>query len=82
MGELRVVGKSSTATYGERIEGELRLTWSRGDAGEEMCAERTFKEYVGRGWLAIGEAEGKKRQIFDFDPSLEKITLSPIMVGG
>ena len=77
-----MVGRSSTTAYGECIEGELRLKWRRGNVEEEACAEKTFREYVDKGWLAVGETEGQKKQIFVFDSSLEKIILSPIMVGG
>lgn len=82
MGELRVIGKSSTLMFGEHVEGDLRLTWRKDSAEEAARAEKTFKEYVSRGWLAIGEASGRKKQIFAFDPDLERIVLSPIMVSG
>ena len=82
MGELLVIGKSSTVVYGERIEEGLRLVWEKGNAEEEARASATFKEYVSRGWLAIGETSGVKKQIFTFNPSLDRIVLSPVMVGG
>ena len=81
LGELLVIGKSSTVAYGEHIEGELRLIWQKGNAEEARAAE-TFKEYVSRGWLAVGEASGIKKQIFAFNPSFDRIVLSPLMVGG
>ena len=67
---------------GEVVEGDLKLTWNKDNAEEIALVERTFKEYITKGWLAIGELAGKKMQIFTFDPELEKITLSPILVGG
>ena len=82
LGELLVIGKSSTVAYGEHIEGELTLVWQKGNAEEEARAEKAFREYVNRGWLAVGEASGIKKQIFAFDPSFDRIVLSPIMVGG
>ena len=82
MGELIIVGKKSIVLSGETIEGELKLTWETENAGEVALAEKAFKEYVSRGWLAIGEKEGKMIQIFSFDPTFEKILLGPIAVGG
>lgn len=82
MGELLIIGKSSTAVYSDRIEGELRLIWQKGNAEEEARASATFKEYVSRGWLAVGETSGVKKQIFAFNPNLDRIVLSPVMVGG
>lgn len=82
LGELLVIGKSSTVVFGERVEGELRLTWREDNAEEMARAKETFKEYLSRGWLAVGESSGIKKQIFAFDPSFDRIVLSPIMVGG
>ncbi len=82
LGELRIIGRSSTAAFGERIEERLKLTWREGNREEIARAEEVFKKYVGRGWLAIGETSDRKKQIFAFDPTFDRITLSPIMVGG
>jgi hypothetical protein len=61
---------------------KLKLTWREDNAKEVSIAEKAFKEYVEKGWLAIGEKSGKKTQIFTFDQNLEMIVLSPIIVGG
>ena len=82
MGELRVIGKSSTVMVGDIVEGDLRLTWRKENEEEMAFAEKTFKEYLTKGWIAIGEAKGMKKQIFTFNPSLEKIVLAPLMMGG
>ena len=82
MGELRVIGKSPIVIAGDVIEGEIRLTWSKENAGEVAQAENVFREYLDRGWLAIGEVRDRKMQIFAFNPDLERIILSPLMLGG
>ena len=79
---MRVIGRSSTVMSGDTVEGELRLTWRDGDSEEIALAEKTFKEYIKKGWLAISEGSGKKKQIFTFNPDLEKIVLAPLMIGG
>ena len=82
MGELLIVGKKSMVLAGETVEGELRLTWRNDNAEEVSLAEKTFKEYIARGWLAVGEKSGKKTQIFVFDRNFDRIVLGPIAAGG
>ena len=82
MGELKVIGRSPTVVAGEIVEGEITFTWNKGNADEIERAERAFKEYRERGWLAVAEIAGRKTQIFNFNPNLEKITLIPLELGG
>ena len=82
MGELKVIGRSPTVIAGDVVEGELYITWSKGNAEEIAQAEKVFKDYTDRGWLAVGETGGRKKQIFRFDPELERITLTPVDIGG
>ena len=82
MGELRVIGRVSTVAVGDAVEGDLRITWRKNNLEETALAEKTFQEYINRGWIAVGEASGKKMQIFKFNPDLERIVLAPLMVGG
>ena len=82
MGELRIIGKTSIAMFGESIEGDLRLTWRKDKTEEVALAEKTFNEYINKGWLAVGEVSGKKMQIFTFTSDLEKIVLAPVLMGG
>ena len=77
-----MIGTSPTVIAGEVIEGELRLTWSKESTKEMAQAESIFNEYTDRGWLAVGEIGDRKMQIFKFDPNLERITLSPLNLGG
>ena len=82
VGELLIVGKKSIVMNGETVEGELKFTWRKDNAEEVALAEKTFKEYIARGWLAVGEKSGKMTQIFIFDPNFDRIVLQPIAVGG
>ena len=82
MGELRIIGKSPVFIADEVVEGEIRFTWSKGNAEEVDKAEKMFKEYVEKGWLAIGEVADRKMQIFAFNPDLDKIVLTPLALGG
>jgi len=82
LGELKILGKMPIVMYGERIDGDLKLTWRKDNAEEVALAEKTFKEYINKGWFAISEVSGKKKQIFTFNPDFEKIILVPIIVGG
>ena len=82
MGELLIVGKKSIALVGEAIEDELKFTWERDHREEIEVAKKAFEEFVARGWLAIGEKDGKMTQIFVFDPTFDRIVLGPIALGG
>jgi hypothetical protein len=82
LGELKIIGKSPIIMDGDRVKGELNLTWRKDNPEEIVLAKKTFNEYLHKGWLAIGETEGKKIQIFTFNPELDKIVLTPLVVGG
>lgn len=82
MGELKIIGKSPTVIAGDVVEGEIRLIWNKGNDEEIERAEKAFKEYTEKGWLAIGEIAGRKIQIFTFNQDLEKIILIPLELGG
>ncbi len=82
MGELRVIGTSLTLMVGDQVEGELYITWNPSNENETTYAHEIFDKYLLKGWLAIGENAGSKTQIFRFDPSLERIVLAPLMMGG
>jgi len=45
-------------------------------------ARETFAEYLVKGYIAFAESSKGKRQIFTFDPELEKIVLAPLVEGG
>jgi len=56
--------------------------WDKSCPEDIRKAEKVFQEYVQKGWLATGEMDGRKKQIFSFDPSLERIVLFPVILGG
>lgn len=82
MGEMRIIGRSSTVMVGDIIEGDIKITWSKDNSEEIALAEKIFKEYIDKGWFAIGEALGKKTQIFKFNPEFDRIILAPLNMGG
>lgn len=62
---------------------KITLTWNREDPKETEAARKKFVRYTRRGWLAFKiTSDGKKKLIFNFDPSAEKIQLVPIVEGG
>ncbi len=82
MGELLIVGRKPMVVAGEAVEAELRLVWHIGNTEEIAAAEKAFKEYSSKGWLSVGEKTGKMTQIFNFDPTFDRIILGPMAVGG
>jgi len=58
------------------------MSWDKYCPEEVIRAKETFREYVEKGWLATGEIDGKRKQIFSFDPNLDKIVLFPVILGG
>jgi hypothetical protein len=61
----------------------ITITWNRENPEETEAARETFIRYIRRGWLAFKiTSDGKKKLIFRFDPSAEKIQLVPIVEGG
>jgi len=82
VGELLIAGKKPMVLAGETVDGEIKLTWREDSAEEIALAEKAFKEYISRGWFAVGEKSGKKTQIFVFDPDFDRIVLGPIAAGG
>ena len=65
VGELKEIGKASTVMVGDIVQGEFRVIWRTDNKKEIRYAEKTFIEYVNKGWIAIGEVAGKKKQIFN-----------------
>ncbi len=82
MGELKIIGVSPTVVAGEVVEGEFELHWDKSSQDDVHKVAEVFQEYVQRGWLATGERDGRKKQIFSFDPDLVKIVLFPVILGG
>ena len=67
----------------EEKNGRVILTWNEKSTGEIDAAEKTFNEYVRKGWLAFKlTADNKKKQIFAFDTSANQIHLIRLVEGG
>jgi hypothetical protein len=63
--------------------GLVMLSWNKENPIEIASAEKTFKEYTRKGWLAfIVTSDNKKKQVFTFDPDFEKIQLVRLVEGG
>jgi len=61
----------------------IALSWNREDHKEAAAAEKVFKEYTRRGWLAfVVGPNGLSRQVFSFDPKFERVKLIPVVEGG
>ena len=82
MGDLLILGRKPVIAAHETAEAEIRLSWHTNNTQGITEAEKTFNEYASKGWLAVGEKSGRISQIFHFDPTLDKITLGPMAVGG
>lgn len=65
--------------------GDSKFMWDRHNADEVAGARAQFNELKKKGFIAFKvDKEGKKtpEQITEFDPNLERIIMSPPMVGG
>jgi len=61
----------------------ITLSWNREDPKEAAAAEKAFREYTRRGWLAfVVGPDGRRRQVFSFDPNFERVKLIPVVEGG
>jgi len=83
MGVLRTIREMRTMDEGE-LKGNVSVSWHPDEADEVEAAERTFNRYLEAGWMAfaIEASEGRRVQIFAFNPELETIVLLPPMGGG
>jgi hypothetical protein len=61
---------------------EMSVSWDVDKSNEVDIARERFLEYLGDGWMAFSDEPEGRRQIFDFDPSLERIVLLPPLGGG
>lgn len=61
----------------------MKLSWNRENIKETALAEKIFREYVRKGWLAFVVTEdNRKKQVFIFDPRVEEIHLVRPIEGG
>jgi hypothetical protein len=65
--------------------GDLRLIWDRTKPDEVAAARAAFDSLKAKRYLAyrVGEKEGEKgAMVRDFDPAVERLIMSPPLVGG
>lgn len=65
-------------------EGDLKVIWDSEKQDEIDAAKEQFEKLIKKGYLAykVGEKGKPSTQIKKFDPDLEKIIMSPQVVGG
>jgi len=75
-GEMRTLGSS----------GDVKQIWDKSKPDEVSAVKKTFKDLVDKKKYLAFKAKGKNGekgdQIHEFDPGLERIILTPPMVGG
>jgi hypothetical protein len=64
------------------LSDEMSVSWDVNKSHEVDVARKRFLEYLGDGWMAFSDEPKGRRQIFDFDPGLERIVLLPPLGGG
>lgn len=74
-GQLRIM---------DQEEGDLKVIWDSEKQEEVDAAKEQFDKLIKKGYLAykVGEKGKPSTQIKKFDPDLEKIIMSPQVVGG
>ncbi len=82
MGEMRIIGKKAALFSHEAVEDEVKIAWRRDSPEDVKRAGEAFRRYMLDGWIAFTERDGRKVQIFTFDPDLDEIVIAPIMFGG
>lgn len=68
----------------DRRAGDITVGWDKNNPDEIENAQATFDDMRAKGHLAyVLDKDGKKgQQIKKFDPSVERIILTPALVGG
>ena len=69
------------AAHGTRNRHEI--SWDKNNPHQVEPARKEFEHYVRQGWFAFATTSGgRKIQVLDFDPSLEKIFFLLPLGGG
>ena len=82
MGEIVTIKVLTSLMRAHELPEGANFKWNPEDPEQVSQAERIFEDYLKEGWLAFSEEERGKRQIFKFDPHLERIVLMPPIGGG
>lgn len=83
-----VIPGTGVLSYLTPEDGDVRLTWERGNADDIATARRTFSDLRAKGYLAYQVTRGSRTrktqrdQIRRFDPDAEQIVLTPPMAAG
>lgn len=63
--------------------GVIKITWNKENPEEVRLAEEKFIEYTRQGWIAFSTtADGRRMQIFTFNPELKEVLLVLLVEGG
>lgn len=64
--------------------GDTKVIWDKGNQDEVDAARSTFSDLKKKGYMAysVKEDGDKKKIIHEFDPSAEKLILTPPLRGG
>jgi len=82
MGEMRTL-KVLRQLLKEWIQpDDMRISWDACNREEVVHAEEKFQQYLADGWIAFSDDPGGRKQIFKFNPELERIILLPPLGGG
>jgi len=61
---------------------EMDVSWNVDNSQEVTYAENKFREYLADGWMAFSDEPKGRKQIFNFNPRIERIILMPPLGGG
>ena len=61
---------------------EMDVSWDADNRQEVAYAEKMFLEYLADGWMAFSDEPTGRKQIFSFNPTIERIILMPPLGGG
>jgi hypothetical protein len=82
MGEMRTLKVMRQLLKEWTQPDELMVKWDINNIEEVTYAEKKFLQYIADGWIAFSDEPKGRRQIFKFDPKLERIGLIPPLGGG
>jgi len=74
MGEIRLLDKT----------GDLKVMWDKNNVDEVNAAKEQFNNLIDKGYTAFSVEKdgGKGKKVTEFDKSMEKIIMVPIVRGG
>ncbi|KON30829.1 hypothetical protein AC480_00190 [miscellaneous Crenarchaeota group archaeon SMTZ1-55] len=82
MGEMKTLRIMSALLEEWTLPDKMTVTWDVDNSQEVAHAGETFRQYLADGWMAFSDDPRGRRQIFQFNPQLERIVLVPPLGGG